>query len=250
MISFIILETNDYERDLYIKVIKKFLYTSLDYYNIYEFKQYDNKMIERLNEIKGRKVYIIDITFKGIDGLELARKIRLDDDYDSQIIITYPPSYKIKPSNIKYALVLNYIKQDSKEIKELYLSVCEAYRIITKDSVLIFSSFDEIRRLPYDDIYYIEKESNNNYVTIYTKDDSYIKYSTIKEMNEMLNNDTRFLMCGRSLIINLYKVDGYDCKYNTLYFRNGKVYENISSRYKSIIKSRLRKEKINNKLKY
>lgn len=244
MVSFIVFESNDNYRDLYVKVIKKFLYSSLDYYEIHEFKKFDNKTIENLDKINGKKIYIIDAELKGINGLELGRKIRMAGDYESPIIVTYPSEYKLKAKDIANIQILSLIEQDKDEIKSLYISISEAYKIVTRGEALTFSSFDEIRRIPYDDIYYIEKTYKDDCVTIYTKDDSCMKYITMKEFRDLLEHDTRFFYCSRSLIINLYKVSSFDCKYNTVVFDNGATTNQVSSKYKPMLKERLRSEKI------
>ena len=240
MAKFVILESSEYMNDLYIKVIKKYLYTSDDYCEIISYDKYNIDVLDEINSNFGNKVYIINISFDKKDGFSVARNIRKIGDVESQIVIICPSNYKLSTSSIKNSLVLNVIKQDENCINNLYNSIVSAHKILMRYAALTFSSFDEIYRIPYDSIYMVEKDYRDDSVTIYTKDDSINRYTTIKSaMVEMLN-DPRFFKCNRSCIINLHKVKSYDCVTNTIYFDNNMATNHLSTREKSNFKERLK----------
>lgn len=238
--KFIIMDNSSYRRDVYVKTIKKYMYTSEDYCDIVEHSKYDSNAYNDINRRIGGKIYIINSSFDKKDGFAIARIIRSSGDLDSQIIMICGPDYLLNPSAIKNTLILNVIKQDDDFINNLYKSIASAYKILMRHAALTFSSFDEVYRIPYENIYMVQKDYKDDSVTIYTENDSINRYVTIKQMMEEMLDDPRFFKCNRSCIINLHKVKSYDCVTNTIYFDNGMTTNNLSTREKSKFKERLK----------
>lgn len=244
MINFVIFEGDTYMRDLYIKIIKKFLYTAHDVYHISEFRDYNMLTKSKLQHLEGKRIYLINTEIPGIDGFDLARQIRTNGDLTSPIIMISQKGKKYSIKKSKFAMILNVVEQNDKLIPELLKSIEEAYRITTIHSTLTFSFFDEIYRVPYDDIYYIEKNLNDDTITVNTKDDTYTDYTSIKRLHEKLKDDPRFFKCHRSCIVNLYKVASYNCKDNIITFDNGTTLSMISRDFKPLLAKRLIRDKI------
>ena len=79
--NFIIYEDEVRFRDIYKKVIMKLMGHNNFYYNIIEFKSFNDKLHQELQKIENNKIYILDIEVEGKTGIELAREIRkLGDD--------------------------------------------------------------------------------------------------------------------------------------------------------------------------
>lgn len=238
MTSFIIYDSDLKRREIYLKVIRRFLYTSLDYYTIYEFDRYSIKVQEDLEHIEGTKVYLVNADIEG--GMILAKKIRSNGDFISPLIFFTSKNRKDVLASLRNILYLDVIETGDQLISDLMQSLVETYKIVTRHSVYTFMSFDEVYRLPYNDIYYIQKNLNDDSVTIYTKDDTYTDYVTIKALVEKLEVDPRFFKVHRSCIINLYNVASFDKKSNTIIFNNG-MSINLVSRYnKAILVERLK----------
>lgn len=242
MISFIIFEANAYMRDVYVKVIKKFLYTARDYYKIHEFSDYNCQTWSKIKKIEGKRIYLISTNIRGINGFDLARRIREEGDVTSPIIMLIEKRKRPDIKNVKGTMLLNIIEQNDKLIKELLESIETAYKISTTYKVLTFSLFDEVYRVPYEDIYFIKKNIRDDTVTIYTKDDTYMYYKSIKKMSEQLNNDARFIRCHRSCILNIYKVSSYNTKDNIVTFDDGTTINLISREHKKELSERLKRE--------
>lgn len=240
MVSFIIYDNDTYMRDLYVKIIKKFLYTSLDFYKIYEYDKYNIEVEESLNHIEGARIYVINIDVPGPNPLDIARKIRDRGDFVSPIILITNRDKKLLIENLKNILFLDIISQDDKIVTNLLKSLKDAHRIVTKHSVYTFSAFDEVYRIPYNDIYYIKKNLNDDSVTIYTKDDTYLNYITVKDIEKSLMGDPRFFKSHRSCIINLYNVSSYDRRCNIVVFNNGMKVDLVSRHNKSILAQKLK----------
>lgn len=226
MTNFIIFDSDTKRRELYTKVIKRFLFTSMDYYNIYEFGGLDVAK-DSIEHLGGTKIYLINIDDEG--GLVFSKKIRTSGDYISPVILFTSKSREKVIVNLRNVLFLDVIEIADSLVKELMKSLIVSYIIVTRHSVYTFTSFDELYRLPYNDIFYIQKNLNDDSVTIYTGDDTYLNYVTIKKVEEQLK-DCRFFKVHRSCIINLYNVSSFDRKSNTIIFKNG-MKINLVSRY-------------------
>lgn len=239
MVSFVLFEKDKRQRELYIKVIKKFLYTASNFYRIYEFDKYSKGTSESIRKIEGQKIYLIDSEFPGKSGIEIAKIIRMKGDTVNPIILFADEDKKCENNFEKNTLILNVIYKSDDVVKELYESLVYAFEIISRYDALTFSSFDEIFRLPYDDIYYIEKNIHDDSVTIFTKDDSYLHYTTIRNLEKELKEDPRFLKTHRSCIINLYNISSYNRKENVVLFRNGLKTDLVCRSKKALLVDRI-----------
>ncbi len=240
MINFVIYENEKKMVALYKDVINRFLYSRDDFYKIHEFEKYNPSMQERLNSLDGTKVYLISLDINNLNGLEVARSIRTSGDFTSPIILFTAQDKRIFMDNLQNVLFLNLIEKNDQLIKNLIHSLKDAYKMITRYSVYTFSIFDEVYRIRYDDIYYVKKNINDDSVTIYTKDDSYLDYMTIKGMQKMLASDPRFFKVHRSCIVNLYNVSSYDRKSNILTFCNGLEIDLVSRHNKTLLSEKLK----------
>ena len=85
----------------------------------------------------------------------------------------------------------------------------------------------------------IIKNAGNDSVTIYSYDDSYQQYKTIKGVEDYLRKDPRFLKVHRSCILNLYNIVSYDRKNNTVLLKNGMKTCLISRNMRTILAKKL-----------
>lgn len=239
MINFIIFEKENKRKELYLKIIRKFLYTSSDYYQIYDFNIYNKENIKKMQKIEGQKIYLLNSDIAGKSGLDIARMIRTDGDILSPIIMFTDNMKTCIPKYTKNTLILNIIYKDDDLIKELWESLITSYKILTKYAVLTFSFFDEVFRIPYDDIYYIEKNIHDDSVTIYTRDDSYTNYISIKRLEKQMIKDPRFFRSHRSCILNLFNISSYNRKDNIVIFNNGMQTKLVCRTKKKILAERL-----------
>ncbi len=240
MVSFIIYDDDIHRRESYVKIIKRFLYTLRDKYKIYEYEKLDGNAQDELKRIEGARIYLINSDVENQSGLKLARGLRENEDFISPIIFLTAREKSELMDEIKNILFLDIIKIDDNIVQNLLSSLREAHRIVTRNSVYTFSSFDEVYRIPYNDIYYIAKNLNDDSVTIYTKDDTYLNYITIKKIEGVLKGDPRFFKSHRSCIVNLYNVSSYDKKSNVIIFNNGMKINLVSRQNKSLLSEKLK----------
>lgn len=238
MINFVLYEDGKEMRERYKKIILKLIGPNNNNFKIIEIDKYNQEAEKKLSNIVGNKIYLLDVEVPGKSGLDLARKIRNDRDWDSQIIvITSHEQY----SNIGYTsklLMLDFISKYSNIEKELKETLGVAVGIFTKQKSITFTLNGELYQIPYNQILYIEKSLNNNNCKIVTNDGEYFTRDTIQHLEEILSNDQRFMKTHRSCIVNLSNVSSIDLANNIIFFPNKQI-DLIARNKKRELKERL-----------
>ena len=111
MINFIIYEDNKEYRELYISIILKLIGKENLAYKIIELKEYNEKTFDTINKIKGNNIYILDVEVPGKSGLDLAKIIRNNGDWDSPIIISTTHEKLEYPTLTSRLLILDYVSK-------------------------------------------------------------------------------------------------------------------------------------------
>lgn len=233
MLNFIIFEKDEMKRNFYCRVIKRFLFDNSEAYKIHEFEVYNQETKQKLQSIVGLKVFLINTDTSNDEGLKMAKYIRSYGDFISPIILLTTKDKTTIINKMNNILFIDLIKVDKYIVKKLMSNLKEAYKIVIGRAVYTFSIFDEIYRIPHEDINFIEKNLNDDSITIVTKDDSYLNYSSIKAIEKSLSNDIRFYKSHRSCIINLFNVSSYDKKNNIIIFKDGTKINHIARNKKT-----------------
>lgn len=238
MINFIVYDTDKNMRSKYNEVIHRFMGSKYFNYNIYEFDIYTEEIDHAfLNQIIGKKIYLLSSEILGMSGFEIAQEIRNNGDWVSQIIIITDYDNYSCIGYVSRLLMINFVLKSDIET-ELIISLNMALNILNKHASLTFKHNSEIFQLLYSDIYYIEKNLNDNSSTIVTKNKEYtIRYS-INKLMSMLSDDPRFFKSHRSCIINLNNVKSFDINKNVVRFKN-KVTNLVARDKKRELKDRL-----------
>lgn len=238
MINFVLYEDGKEMRERYKKIILKLIGANNNNFKIIEIDKYNQEAEKKLNNIDGNKIYLLDVEVPGKSGLDLARQIRNNGDWSSQIIvITSHEQY----SNIGYTsklLMLDFISKYSDIEKELRETLGVAVGIFTKQKSITFTLNGELYQIPYNQILYIEKSLNNNNCKIVTNDGEYFTRDTIQHLEETLSNDQRFMKTHRSCIVNLSNVSSVDLANNIIFFPNKQI-DLIARNKKRELKERL-----------
>lgn len=239
MINFIIYDCDKQRKMLFSRIIKTFMFKASDSYKIYEFDENNRDVIKSIKHLEGAKIFIISIDSKWAESLNIARKIREYNDFSSPIILVSKNNRTDLIEHLQNILFLDIIVEEENLTTKLLNDLKNAFKIINSRAVYPLNIYDEIYRIPYDDINYIIKNINDDSVTIHTKDDTYTEYITVKKLEKILEKDPRFFKSHRSCIINVYNVSLYDRKNNTISFYNGDVINTISRQNKRILATRL-----------
>lgn len=238
MVNFIIYEDEEKMRNMYKEVIHNFFGNKDQGYRIIEYSEYKNTIIDEIKNIEGKKIFLLDIEVPGKTGLELARDIRNDGDWLSPlIVITTHENLKTQGFTGRM-LMLDFLSKYDDVKTNLKESIMIAYNIVSSYKTISFKQRGEIFQVLYDSILYIEKNVNDNYVTVVTKNDSITMKGCINNITNFLIEDPRFMKTHRSCIVNLINIKSYDITNNIIKFEN-KTIDLVSREKKKELKERL-----------
>lgn len=142
-------------------------------------------------------ILLLDIEMPGKDGIQLAKRIRKEDNLLNIIFITEISDYISEGYDVE---AINYLIKPIKEDK-LYECLNRAIeKIPIEEKTILIDVEGETIRLIEMDILYIESFSHS--VEIHTLKDTYRVRKNISTMENELNQNS-FIRCHRSYIVNL-----------------------------------------------
>ena len=242
MINFIIYDKDKRFRQMYISIILKMFGNKNISYEIVEIEKYNNKTLEIINNLCGKKIFILEIDVPGMSGLDLAKIIRNNGDWDSQIIISTEHEkleYCALTSNL---LILDYISKYYNCLENVRNSIGLALKILNKNKSLNFQYKGEIFQLPYKDILFIERNIDLDISIINTKDSKIEINKTINELELLLKDENNFLKTHRSCIVNINNITSFILEDSIIKF-DKKSTNLITRDKKKELKDRLLSEK-------
>lgn len=239
MINFIIYEDDIRASNFYKSIIHEFIGGKKDGYNIISFSRYDNKILEKIQGLIGKKIFILDVHVPGKNGLDFARDIRASGDWLSQIIIISEFEKYRNDTFTSKMLTLNFISKEDDIHKELKNTLALAYKITNTHKAYTFRYNGDLYHIPYHDILYFEKDLNDNYSFIVTEKNRYKIKESITSINDKLGNDLRFFKTHRSCIINLHNVYSVELSDNIINFIGNKSTNLLSRNKKKLLKEKL-----------
>ncbi|WMM24664.1 LytTR family DNA-binding domain-containing protein [Tissierella sp. MB52-C2] len=150
---------------------------------------------------KKYNILLLDIEMAGINGVDLAKKIRQEDNLLNIIFITAIPDYIGEGYEVD---AINYLIKPIVETK-LYECLDKAKKkIYIEEKIILVDVEGETIRIKEKDIIYIEAFSHS--IDIYTIDKKYTTRKNIgvieKELDEKL-----FIRCHRSYIVGLMHIN-------------------------------------------
>ena len=225
MTDYIICKENKEANNYYENILIKMLGFRENDINLYDYYSYDK------NSTKS-KIYIIFFD-NFIKCLNIAKEIR-QDDWHSQIIIISNIDKSMIDTNL---LVISYIDKKDNFMEPLEESINNALKILNFNKTFTFKINNEVCKIPYRDILYIEKDIHTNNSLLHTYNDTYIVNDTIKNIAIKLKCEC-FMKTHRSCIINWWNVTKYDTTSNILYFGNIKT-DLISRDIRQLLKNKL-----------
>lgn len=224
MINFIIYEEDKQYINLYESLIHKFMAVNNESYKVFKYSKYNENIIEDVKKLVGYNIFIFDVEVKGKSGLDLAKEIRMCTDFTkNQFIIVSSHLDLVASAYHRKLLMIDFLsKYDNLEV-----NMIECFKeiniLFNRNKSLSIKCDGEILRIPHNDILYIEKYKNDNYICIHTDNDDYKYKGNIVEMENYLKRDTCFLKSHRSAIVNLNKITKVDMVNNVIYFKTKKT---------------------------
>ena len=211
-----------------IKVVNKALISYEFDYHIHKFTDNCSKL-RNIIKNKKRKIYIIDS-----DMLDIAYKIRENDFASIIIIVSLHAKFDIDLFHEKL-LVLDYICLDDDYNDNLVKNIDMCIKILFYGNVFSFKYNYVTYWIPYEEINYIEKESNVKRCIVHTLNKEYYVINSIAGIIKSL--DGMFVKSSQSCIINMMNVEYVDCTNNIIYFKNGDMTSLVTNKMKKDISS-------------
>ena len=143
-------------------------------------------------------ILLLDIEMGAMDGVAMAKKLRLDNDTVQIVFITGYSDYISEGYEVA---ALHYLMKPVKEDKLFSVLDRAVDKLSKNEKVLNFEIGGEMVRIPVYQIRYADV--SGNYVTIHACDDLTVKM-TLGELEKEL--DDRFFRVGRSAIVNLTQI--------------------------------------------
>ena len=150
---------------------------------------------------------ILDIRLREIDGMELAKRIRKNDEGIPIIFLTGDQGYVFDGYKVG---AVRYLLKPVKMPELIEAMEMAEVQEREKDSCISLNYEGEYRKIRISDI--ISVQVNGHYVTIYTDFQSYMVKETISNIQKKLGGDS-FVRVGRSAIVNLENVERISREY-------------------------------------
>ena len=218
MINFIIYEDEKKYRELYVSIILKLIGSMQYAYQIVEIDKFDKNTMSKINNLVGKKIFIIDIEVPGKSGLDLARDIRNNGDWNSQMIVVTTHEHLKNTTLTSRLLMLDFITKYYDLENSLSESLKVSLGIVESHKSLNFQYNGELYQIPYNDILYIEKNVDDAYSTIVTKKENIEIKRMIGTIENELKIDPRFFRTHRSCIVNLDNITSVELRDCIIHF--------------------------------
>ena len=140
-------------------------------------------------------ILLLDIEMGAMDGVTMAKRLRLDNDIIQIVFITGYSDYILEGYEVA---ALHYLMKPVRKDKLFSVLDRAAEKLSKDEKVLNFEVGGEMVRIPIYQIRYADVFGN--YVTIHTADDLTVKM-TLGELTKEL--DDRFVRVSRSVVVNL-----------------------------------------------
>lgn len=240
MINFIIYEDDKKFREKYISIILKLLGNQKIAYRIVEIDKYERGTLSKIKDLVGKKIFIFDIEVPGKSGLDLAREIRNNGDWISPMIIVTTHDNLKSYAFTSRMLMLDFISKFYNCEENLKDTLKIALDIINNHKSLNFQYNGELVQIPYDDILFIEKNVEDAYSTVVTKNDRIVIKNAIKNIEEQLKESGNFFRTHRSCIVNIDNIISVELKACIIHFHGDETAQ-LSRDKKKELKERLGK---------
>ena len=143
---------------------------------------------------------ILDIEMGAISGMDLARRIRNEDEEIPIIFITGYESYMAQGYEVS---AMQYLLKPMYKDK-LFTVLDRLQRVKKVEAKLPLQTEEGMVFLAPSDIWYVE--ATGHYSTLYTVEISYLLRHSFSDMLKMLNEQNTFVQCHRSYLVNVQHV--------------------------------------------
>ena len=228
MFRIVICEDDLSQREL----LKGFLYKVFEEIqedlDLIEFESGEEALLEEVI-LKGIDIFFLDIQMNGLNGMDVARRIREFDNNVEIIFTTSVLDYVCEGYEVNaYRYMLKPIEYN---IFKNNMGKCIENIIKKKNDFLTINDKSKLIKIKFDDILYIE--TSKRQLIIHTINGHEIIKMSMRKLEKLLNKD--FFRCHNSFIVNLEKINKIDV--SDIYINNSTI--PISKHKKKQLKARL-----------
>ena len=194
MLKFIVCEDDAEELNIAVQTITKSMMKYADIeYKVEKFQRYNEKLEKIINEPFDTKIYLLDVELPVVGGLEIASRIREQDDKSYIVFITAHPECK----------------------NDIFFSRLEAIDYVEKSAIYPQRVEDTIRYITY-----IEKDpSGSKCIIHFMNDKPKHTLKTITSMEKELS--PLFYRSHKACLVNLENISKVEYAKFTIHFKNG-----------------------------
>ena len=191
-----VIDDESVQREYLLSLLKKWEETAINTLSIHQFDSAEAFMFE-YEEDRRYDMLFIDIQMKGMNGIDMAKKIRQHDDLVNIVFITAYPDFMQSGYDVN---ALHYLIKpiNDKKLFEIMDKV-SAKMSGTVKPVLIRTKQNILMKIDPDSIIYIEADAHDT--KICTKSGMIYAKESITDMAGMLGDG--FFRCQRSFIVSL-----------------------------------------------
>lgn len=157
----------------------------------------------------GCDLIFMDIFMEHLNGIEVMRRVRQYDRKAAVIFVTTSPDYAIESYGVRACGYLLKPVEPPKVEEVVNRFLAERYPRVKKSLLMINGSAG--RRIPYDEILYIESSRMNLRIVCAGG----TEYSIRKKLDDVQAElpESRFLRCNQSFIVNMDRIKDADTEF-------------------------------------
>ena len=218
MINFVIVDDNSLQRKNISKIVfSQMMNNKLDF-NVYEFEDYNNKLKKYIEKNDIDTIYILDLELPSGDGIDIARKIRYENNnwVCPIIIITAHTSlyYEVYKQRLQ---VLDFIGKCECIEKNLSENIDICLTMLNKEKVYKYTYKSIDYTINYNNIDYVQRDGRQT--RIVTKEKEYYQNISINEIRKMFPN--YFKLSSKGILINCKNISDINWNDLTVTFKDG-----------------------------
>lgn len=237
MINFIIVDDNCMWREQVSSIIDKIMIKTDFEYNKNIFDEYDEIFNKYMENNLENKIYILDIKTNKKNGLDIARKVRKEDNDAIIIFLTAYEEYSSKILKSMLEVFCLISKQDNVEeiLQQGILEILN--RLKTQKNMIKIEGNTSICAIPLSKVLYITMDSKKRKAIIKTDIRDITCKKTLKDFEKEYKDI--LVRTHKSCLVNINRTIDFDFKKQKIYFNNKTAVELLSKKYKDKIKERI-----------
>lgn len=237
MYNFFVVDDIEYFKNEFCELVDKAMMKNDFKYEIHSFNDYNDDFFNKVNENLSNKIFLMDLSCKQKDGLEVADYIRKNDELSIIIFITaYSIDYLAELLDGEY-MQFGFISKMHKDYQtETINKIEKAIDRINKRQIINFEDNNGSYSISINDIYYF-KVVNERQVLIKTNFKDFYSSKPLKYFEDLIRG-FNFKKTHRSILLNYSKVIHEDLKNKKLILSNNEEITLLSREFLRELKNK------------